>query len=544
MIGLSLSYQWLLTSEGNLPKPQVLLPQLWERGVRSIEIRMVPLCAPASDVLKIANFLWDHGFNITVHSKSKTEKNAVEEILKPLSLMLTHMRQSELTVTVHPIVGNNVAMLTALSDHIYENGYPVRIALENERKLPDKTNGNGLALVLDAVTAVDRENVGICFDMGHFAWYADNFTDSPNALPPKEFLSRVIHTHIHAYSEGTTHFPLDEWRMPFSLYINALQHNYFGAYNIELSPHRFAHRMNAVDAYFTSVDMLKSNLPFNAALYNDLRFHYDVRFYRALNVLDKHDGCYASLINSSSYLFSTNGYRWAMDIAFRNIRHLSKIPSQISEYLGNLDLIVLTHAHADHMEESTIRSLAKTDISWLVPDFTVDSMLKFGVRREKLIVVKVNDILTVGPLTVRVLQGRHYRPDTGKGVAAVGYMITAHNAPSLVFPGDIRDYDTNGLEVLNADFCFAHVWLTDEALNPDKYLPKSKEFAEFMLKMSHSSILLTHLYENARTESGMWQIKHAQVARDAILERSSQTAVLIPKYGEILQLKATPHETE
>lgn len=536
MIGLSLRYQWLLTSEGDLPTPPILLPQLWERGVRSIEIRMVPLCAPASDVLRIANLLWDYGFNITVHSKSKTAQGAVEEILKPLSLMLANMRQNELVVTVHPIVGDNAAMLNALSDHILENGYPVRIALENERRLPDKTNGDGLALVLNAVTAVDRENVGICFDMGHFAWYADQFMSSPNELPPMDFLSRVIHTHIHAYSEGTTHFPLDEWREPFSLYINALSRKYFGVYNIELSPHRFTHRMNAIDAYVTSVDTLKKNFPFKAVLYNGLRLHYEDCFRSAIEVLNKRDGCYASLINSSSYLFSTNGYRWAMDIAFRNIQYLSKIPSEISKYFGNLDLAVLTHAHADHMEESSIRALSQTEFSWLVPDFIVEDLVKFGIRREKIIVAKVGEILSVGPLTVRVLQGRHYRPDTGKGIDAVGYMITAEGSPSLVFPGDIRDYSIDGIEPLNADYCFAHVWLTDDALNPDKYVPKSKELADFMLKMSGRNILLTHLYENARDESGMWQMKHARIVCDAILEKSPETTVKVPKYGEILHL--------
>ena len=536
MIGLSLPYRWLLTAEGDLPSPSILLPQLWERGVRSIEIRMVPLCAPASDVLKIADLLWDYGFNVTVHSKSKTAENAVKEILSPLSLMLANMRQSELTVTVHPIVGSNVDMLNALSDYIIENGYPVKIALENERRLPDKTNGDGLALVLDAVSAVDRDNVGICFDMGHFAWYMDNFTDSPNELPPKDFLARVIHTHIHAYTESTTHFPLDEWRVPFSKYINALSHNYFGVYNIELSPQRFEHRMGAVDGYLKSVDTLKENFPFNAALYNDLRLNYDYRFHRAIEVFDKREGCHVSLINSSSYLFSTNGYRWAMDIAFRNIRYLSKIPAQISKYLDKLDLIVLTHAHADHMEESTIRALSKTEISGLIPNFLVDDMLKFGIRRDKLIVAKVGEALSVGPLTVRVLPGKHFRPDSGKGIAAVGYMITADNSPSLAFPGDIRDYSTEGIENLNADYCFSHVWLTDDALNPDKYIPKSKELAEFMLKMSEKTILLTHLYENARKESGMWQLKHARIACNAILEKSPQTRVVVPKIGEALHL--------
>ena len=137
MIGLSLSYKWLLGDRGTLESPEAFLPQLWERGVRSIEIRTVPAGADADEVLRASEQLLKYGFNITVHARVKTVENAVDEVLRPLSLLVEKMSQKELIVTVHPIVGDNVAMLCTLSDCIVENGYPVRIALENERKMPD-----------------------------------------------------------------------------------------------------------------------------------------------------------------------------------------------------------------------------------------------------------------------------------------------------------------------------------------------------------------------------------------------------------------------
>ena len=218
MIGTSLSYRNLLNTEDPLLSADVILPKLWERGVRSIELRAVPIGGAPEDALRVANILWDYGFQITVHSSCKTLANAVSEVFDPLRALLGQMRQRELIITIHPIAGDNVGMLTSLSDHIIEKGYPVRIALENNRKMPDKTEGDSAALVLDAVKRVNRENVGICFDMGHYAWYAAKFTDSPNTLPPKEFLSRVIHTHMHAYAEGNTHFHIGEWCEPISLW--------------------------------------------------------------------------------------------------------------------------------------------------------------------------------------------------------------------------------------------------------------------------------------------------------------------------------------
>ena len=535
MIGISLPYSWLV-GDDQLPEPKALLPMLKEHGVRSIEVRMVPLGASADEVLRIAELLWNYGFNITVHGTVKSEKDAVAEVLEPLTEVLRHMKQTKLNVTVHPIVGDNAAMLINLSDYIIKHNYPVQIALENERKMPDKTEGDSLSLVLDAVTRVNRENVGICFDMGHYAWYADQVLKNPSARPPKEFLSRVIHTHIHAYTEGTTHYPIAEWREPLASYIHELDFEYYGVYNLELSPQRFAHRWGAVEAYLLSVDMLRAHFPFHASMYEDLRLHYDERFQRALKVFETKKGCNAALIGATAYLFCTNGYRWAMDIAFRCSRFLTETPSKVCEYLGDVDLMILTHAHEDHMEESTIRALADTEIQWLVPEFMVKYLLEYGVRPEKMIVVSAGETLQVGPLSIRVLPGRHFRPNTENGIEAVGYQITAEKAPTLVFPGDIRDYRTENVEKLEADYCFAHVWLSDQAMDPKQYIPKSEELAEFMLRMSDQNIMLTHLYEVARKEESMWQRHHAELVEEAIHKRSPQTTVQIPKVGEVLHL--------
>lgn len=537
MIGMSLSYKNLLYTEDEELKPRVLLPKLWERGVRSIELRAVSPTEPRENVLKVASLLWDYGFCVTVHGKCRSVESAVADVFDPLSEMLSHMRQSELIVTVHPINGDNTAMLIALSDHISKNGLPVRIALENNRKMPDKSEGDCLMLVLDAVTRADRSNVGICFDMGHYAWYTENFTDSPNTLPPAAFLSRVIHTHIHAYEEGDTHFPLSRWREPFSLYIEALTYKYYGIYNVELSPERFAHRMSAAEGYLLSADVLKTHYPYNASLYDEMRLRYDEYFANALKVLDKTEGIYATLVAPSSYLFSTNGYRWAMDVSFLYLRRLAGAPHMIRETLGDLDLMLLTHAHDDHMEEETVRALCDTDIMWVVPEFMVNKMRALGVRDERLTAVGAGDDINVGPLRIRVLEGRHFRPEDGTGIASVGYLVSADGAPSIAFPGDVRDYGIAEGEELNADHCFAHVWLTDNAIDPEAYIPKCGEFADFMLTRSRKSIILAHLYGNRRVGKA-WQLHHARAAADAIRERSPETVVRIPRYGEILDLSA------
>ncbi|MBO5850901.1 MAG: hypothetical protein J6R29_01045 [Clostridia bacterium] len=114
----------------------------------------------------MANTLWNYGFEITVHADPQTEEDSLKNVFEPLKDLLNALRQRSLTVTLHPVNGDNVKMLTNLSNFIIENNYPVKLALENNRKMPDKTDGDTTVLVLDIVKEVNRENVGICFDMG------------------------------------------------------------------------------------------------------------------------------------------------------------------------------------------------------------------------------------------------------------------------------------------------------------------------------------------------------------------------------------------
>ena len=534
MIGTSLSYRSLVHDREGELAPDVLLPKLWAAGVRGVELRAVWSDTDPHEVLSVANLLWDYGFCVTVHSGCETAGNAVEKVFSPLALMLAHLRQRSLTVTLHPIAGDNVAMLRNLADHAKAKGYPVKIALENNRRMPDGTDGDSAALVLDAVKGAERDNVGICFDMGHYAWYAANFLDDPDALPPREFLRRVIHTHIHAYDEGTTHYPLRTWRAPYKNYIEALAFGYFGIYNLELEPPRFAKVMGATEGYLTSVSTLSAHMPYHAAFYDECRQTYDGAFRRALAVLEKKEGTFGTLLAPSAYLFSTHGYLWSVDLSFWHLRHLAEEPHRVRERLGGMDLMLLTHAHEDHMEEATLRALSDTEIRFVAPESLLPHLYRFGIRRSQITAVKAGDEIAEGPLCIRVLQGRHFRPD-GSGIDAVGYLVRAENAPSIAFPGDVRDYRTEGVEDLAADHCFAHVWLTDEALLPECYLPACEDFARFMLKASQKSIFLTHLYSH-RTEDKLWKLHHARAAAECIRALSPKTAVHIPRYGEIFRL--------
>ncbi len=434
-------------------------------------------------------------------------------------------------------MGDNTKLLTVLADHIDTNGYPVTLTLENNRLLPDKTEGDSASLVFDAVRGVNRKNVGICFDMGHYLYYRKkNFPDEPTVLPSKEFFSYVKHTHIHAVNDLTTHYPLGKYELPLDEMIYALYMHYYGVYNLELDVSRLKDEFDILPTLLDSVDYLNASMPHAARLFDKIRYEFDEDFSKALAVFDKKDGCHMGLIHSTSYLFSTNGYNWAMDTAFRNANELAKTPSQIATLFKDVKLMIISHEHRDHFEEATIKRLKDNDMKWLVPDFLYERLLSLGVSPERVIIAHDGDGLTVGPLKISVFKGQHFRPDTGKGVEEYGYRITADNCPSLIFPGDTRDFSTNVLKSIPpADYCFAHVWFGDNVSLNDEYGDMPDIFARFMLHFSNKNIILAHLYENGRRDAYMWRREHALVAEKAIKNVSPETNVLIPQSGDTLE---------
>jgi hypothetical protein len=149
--------------------------------------------------------------------------------------------------------------------------------------------------------------------------------------------------------------------------------------------------------------------------------------------------------------------------------------------------------------------------------------------------VCAGDTVHIGPLNIRVLEGRHFRNARKGGIDAVGYVVSAENAPTIAFPSDVRDYRLTDGDEVGADHCFAHLWLTDHALEPEIYIPKSREFASFMLQKSRKSIFLTHLYIH-RSDEKRWTAKHARVACEAIKELSPDTQSSLYLYRRMIHL--------
>jgi len=261
MIGVSLPFGALAAGEG-LGSDRYLC-SLAEMGVCSVELRTVGYSEEPRAVLTAARRVWRQGMYVSVHVSPRSADGAQGDIFDPLTLLLGEEVQEKTVLVLHPVNGGdmlseNRRMLDSLTEHIRKSGNGALLALENNRFLPDNTPGDSAALAAELMGQVEPAFGGICFDFGHFAWFSRAWERERPILPPRQFLSRVIHTHIHALSGAhTTHFPLQGGILPLEAYLAALQ-PYGGILNLELEPPRFASLISGQEAIEGSVEVLKA----------------------------------------------------------------------------------------------------------------------------------------------------------------------------------------------------------------------------------------------------------------------------------------------
>lgn len=234
---------------------------LRDAGVTHIELRAVRPGTPAEEIAAAAEAVLNAGLAMTVHGILADE--AAETFWHRLHPILS--RQSDLCVTVHSVSTREetIALLRRLAEYAALHHPGARLALENNRsKKGDNIDLVECAGVLSTIEAAGLSNIGACWDFGHFYW--DHLTHPallPDSLPPKAFISRAIHTHIHSVCENTTHFPLSMGELPLAEYIGALQSAGFsGVFNLEPEPDRWAETIDAAGEIIRSTEILAKTL--------------------------------------------------------------------------------------------------------------------------------------------------------------------------------------------------------------------------------------------------------------------------------------------
>jgi L-ascorbate metabolism protein UlaG (beta-lactamase superfamily) len=248
----------------------------------------------------------------------------------------------------------------------------------------------------------------------------------------------------------------------------------------------------------------------------------------------------AWLMYSANYLFRTKDIRWAMD-PVRLKHRLPKAPDvDMVRDLCDLNFVLLTHRHADHLDLGLLRQLKDFPIFWVVPAHILDVVLAgVEIPADRLIVPEALKPIEIQGIGITPFEGQHWEKQPGtelpRGVPATGYLVE-FNGKRWLFPGDTRTYDASRLPAFGAvDGLFAHLWLGRGCANME-HPPLLDAFCQFCLDLHPKKVVLTHLEEFGRDADDYWDQGHAQRVRSCLREKTREIEISVARLGESVLL--------
>ena len=241
------------------------------------------------------------------------------------------------------------------------------------------------------------------------------------------------------------------------------------------------------------------------------------------------------LTYSANYLFNTRGLKWTVDPALLSNRVPEAQMLDTSQDLNDLDFVLLTHAHIDHIDVVLWTQLKESNCHWIVPEHMVEFFTDEASMRDSRYSVAVpGKEIAVAGARITPFGAPHYeRCATGEinQVDSIGYFAETAGG-SYLLPGDIRTYDPVCIEPFaDVSAVFAHVFLgRSAALERDP--PLLNAFVDFYLSCRPKKIVLSHLHELGREPEDCWLTSHARTLAKAFTAVDSKIKVAIPEWYE------------
>jgi hypothetical protein len=221
----------------------------------------------------------------------------------------------------------------------------------------------------------------------------------------------------------------------------------------------------------------------------------------------------AWLIYSANYLFRTAGVRWALDPLTMRRRVPETPPINLEHAFDQLQFVLLTHRHADHLDIDLLRSLRHLPIHWVIPEFLLPEVQSaVGLPPDQINIPHPLQPFNLCGIQILPFLGLHFDVTAdGKthGVPAMAYLVE-FNGKRWLFPGDTRNYRSDLLPSLGVlDGLFAHLWLGRGCALQDKP-PLLDDFCRFYIDLQPKRLILTHLEEFGREAEDYWGERHAE----------------------------------
>ena len=219
------------------------------------------------------------------------------------------------------------------------------------------------------------------------------------------------------------------------------------------------------------------------------------------------------MLYAANYLFRTGTVRWAVDPVYS--AHFIDVPENVAEDLSFLDLVLLSHLHADHCDLKLLAQLCRNEkLVMTIPEHMVERVLpNLGTPKCDIRIVRPGDTVEVQGLRATAFESLHFDETTYNGEKfgcdETGWLVEVDEM-RILMPGDVRDYSMNRKlpDFGHIDLLLAHLWL-----GRGKALNFSEEdlirFIDFVASFDADKACIAHLNEISREPEDYWTLAHA-----------------------------------
>lgn len=246
----------------------------------------------------------------------------------------------------------------------------------------------------------------------------------------------------------------------------------------------------------------------------------------------------------SSYLIQIDWKRILVDPVFCKASPVSFVNKPFSgtdvyhpEDMPELDLLIITHDHWDHLDYETVTALQEKVAKVVCPLGVGEDFEYWGYDNDKLIELDWSEHARLGNIDVHCLPARHF---SGRGLSSnktlwASYMIESPSA--TIYIGGDGGYGPHFKEIghnfTNIDWAI----LENGQYNNDwKYIHTMPSQLEQVAKDIKANNIVTVHHSKYALSNHPWD---EPTKTAAALKEKGYMNVAIPKIGEILQLKSS-----
>ena len=204
------------------------------------------------------------------------------------------------------------------------------------------------------------------------------------------------------------------------------------------------------------------------------------------------------------------------------------------EFFGSLDLLLVSHQHADHCCASDLRVLAELGEPPVAchPD-TAEKLYRGGVPEKQVVELEVGQAVTVAGVRVRALPAEHFQAQIPHCIAPAFEVDDV----TVVHAGDNRLFEPPALRgAEGCDILIHCIYAYDETQAREGELTWSSQLLEaqarFLAKLSPRAVLLAHVAEVRHPYEKLWRYMHAGLLKERLFSLAPEVECPILGPGE------------